>query len=79
MVQGKHYEVAILDVKMPGLGGIELRKKLHGLHGQMKFVFLTGHGSQEDFRVGSREASFYLAKPLKIEELIQRLKETLNR
>lgn len=79
MARGKHYEVAVLDVKMPGLGGIELRKKLHGLHSQMKFVFLTGHGSQEDFKVASKEASFYLAKPLKIEELIQKIKATLNR
>jgi DNA-binding response OmpR family regulator len=79
MAQGTHYEVAVLDVKMPGLGGIELRKKLHGLHSQMKFLFLTGHGSQEDFKVGSRVASFYLAKPLKIEELIEKIKETLKR
>ncbi|HYA03017.1 MAG TPA: response regulator [Syntrophobacteria bacterium] len=79
MAQGKQYEVAVLDVKMPLLGGIELGKKLHGLHSQMKFIFVTGHGSLEDFKVGSTVASFYLAKPLKIEELIQKIKEAMNR
>ena len=79
MAEGGQYEVAVLDVKMPGVGGIELRKRLHGMHPQMKFIFLTGHGSHEDFKVGSEEASFYLAKPLKIEDLIQKIKETLNR
>jgi len=78
MAEETHYDLAVLDVKMPGLGGIELRKQLHGMHPHMKFIFLTGHGSQEDFKVGSEEAAFYLAKPLKIEDLIHKIKETLN-
>jgi DNA-binding response OmpR family regulator len=79
MAKEGQYELAILDVKMPGLGGIELRKRLHEMQPGMRFIFLTGHGSQEDFKVGSEEASFYLAKPLKIEDLMERIKETLNR
>jgi DNA-binding response OmpR family regulator len=78
MAEDSQYDLAVLDVKMPGLGGIELRKKLHGMHPHMKFIFLTGHGSQEDFKIGSEEASFYLAKPLKIEDLMQKIRETLN-
>jgi DNA-binding response OmpR family regulator len=79
MAKEDQYHLAILDVKMPGLGGIELRKRLHEMQPGMRFIFLTGHGSQEDFKVGSEEASFYLAKPLKIEDLMERIKETLNR
>jgi DNA-binding NtrC family response regulator len=65
------YDVAVLDVKMPGIGGIELRRKLNKLDPALKFIFLTGHGSDNDFELGSAEASFYLVKPLKIEEFIQ--------
>ena len=65
------YDVAILDVKMPGIGGIELERILRGLAPVMKFIFLTGHGSEVDFETGSTEGSFYLAKPLRIEELIE--------
>ena len=79
MAKDGGYDLAVLDVKMPGLGGIELRKRLHEMHPGMRFIFLTGHGSQEDFKVGSGEASFYLAKPLKIEDLMEKIKETLNR
>lgn len=79
MAKDGRYDLAVLDVKMPGLGGIELRKRLHEMHPGMRFIFLTGHGSQEDFRVGSGEASYYLAKPLKIEDLMEKIKETLNR
>ena len=78
MARDEQYDLAVLDVKMPGLSGIELRKRLHKVQPQMKFIFLTGHGSQEDFKAGSEEAAFYLAKPLKIEDLIHKIKETLN-
>jgi DNA-binding response OmpR family regulator len=69
------YDVAILDVKMPGIGGIELKQKLKGLDPGMKFIFLTGHGSEADFKTGSTEGSFYLPKPLRIETLIEILHE----
>ena len=73
--KGSRYDVAVLDVKMPGIGGIELRRKLKTLVPNMKFIFLTGHGSDADYMVGAKEADEYLPKPLKIDELI----ETLNR
>lgn len=69
--QGRRFDVALLDVKMPGIGGIDLRRKLNALDDQMKFIFLTGHGSDADYRVGAREADGYLPKPLKIENLIE--------
>jgi DNA-binding response OmpR family regulator len=75
MVENSRYDVAILDVKMPGIGGIELKRKLSGLAPGMKFIFLTGHGSETDFEIGSAEAAYYLAKPLQIEKLLEILYE----
>ncbi len=74
-VKEKSYDVAVLDVKMPGIGGIELRRRLGPLNPQLKFIFLTGHGSKDDFEVGSAEANFYLSKPLRIENLLEALEE----
>ncbi len=71
----KHYDVAILDVKMPGIGGIELERKLKKMDGDMKIIFLTGHGSKADFESGSAKAVRYLAKPIQIEDLITILNE----
>ena len=71
----QRYDVAILDVKMPGIGGIELERKLKELDPGMKIIFLTGHGSQTDFEAGSAEATCYLAKPIQIDELIKILRE----
>jgi two-component system, OmpR family, response regulator len=73
--QDERFDVAILDVKMPGIGGIELKRRLSPLDPQMKFVFLTGHGSHMDYTLGINEAEDYLPKPLKIDALI----ETLHR
>jgi FixJ family two-component response regulator len=67
--------VAILDVKMPGIGGVELRRRLGQLDERIKFVFLTGHGSTIDYTAEAQEAANYLPKPLQIDVLI----ETLNR
>ena len=74
-VESNKYDVAILDVKMPGIGGIELERKLKALVPGMKSIFLTGHGSESDFETGSAKAAYYLAKPLQIEELIEILHE----
>ncbi|MBW2193935.1 MAG: response regulator [Deltaproteobacteria bacterium] len=69
------YDVAILDIKMPGIGGIELERKLKALVPGLNSIFLTGHGSEADYTAGSAEAAHYLAKPLQIEKLIEILYE----
>ncbi|MEE9518095.1 MAG: response regulator [Candidatus Adiutricales bacterium] len=70
----KSYDVAILDVKMPHIGGIELKKRLEKIDPEMKFIMVTGHGSEDDYKVGSREASFYIIKPFKIDTLVDKIK-----
>jgi len=72
--QGNHFAVAILDVKMPGIGGVELKRRLSALDPRMKFVFLTGHGSKIEDTTGANEAADCLPKPLRIDELIATLK-----
>lgn len=72
------YDIAVLDVKMPGISGINLKKKLEKITPHMKFIFVTGHGSEEDYNIGIKEASFYIIKPFKIETLIEKIKQALN-
>jgi len=76
-VRGKAYDLAVLDMKMPGLSGLDLKKKLQRLRPGMRFIFMTGHGSEEDFRAGSAEAAGYLVKPVRIEDLLAAVNQAL--
>ena len=71
--QGSRFDVAILDVKMPGIGGIELQQKLNQLDPRMRYIFVTGHGSDTDYAQGASEVEHYLPKPLQIDVLIKTL------
>ena len=73
------YDVAVLDVKMPGIGGIELERRIKQMAPEIKVIFLTGHGSKNDFETGSAEAAYYLPKPLQIDELIEVLHEVSDK
>ncbi|MBN2418151.1 MAG: response regulator transcription factor [Deltaproteobacteria bacterium] len=74
------YDIAVLDVKMPGLSGITLKKLLEQKNPGMKFIFMTGHGSEDDFHAGSMEAGqdYYLVKPVNIEDLIKKMNEVVS-
>ncbi|MEZ4526852.1 MAG: response regulator [Desulfobacterales bacterium] len=71
------YDLAVLDVKMPGIGGLELQHRLQVMHPDMKFIFLTGHGSEEDYRAGTAQGHLYLIKPVDIDQLIGKINEIL--
>lgn len=74
------YDIAVLDVKIPRTSGIELKRKLQEKCPDMKFIFMTGHGSEANFEEGTAEAGnrYYLVKPVSIETLIERMKEALE-
>jgi DNA-binding response OmpR family regulator len=76
-VEEQRYEVAVLDVKIPRISGLALKKLLGEKDPKLKFIFLTGHGSEEDFAIGSAEAgeAYYLIKPVDLALLIEKLKE----
>ncbi|RPH52686.1 MAG: response regulator [Desulfobacteraceae bacterium] len=78
-VELKAYDVVVLDVKMPKISGIELKKKLEEKNPDLKYIFITGHGSEDDFITASSEtgAEYYLVKPVNIDELIRKMKEIL--
>jgi DNA-binding NtrC family response regulator len=72
------YDVAVLDVKMPRMSGIELKRKLEKIDKNLKFILVTGHGSEESYQAGIKEVSFFLTKPFKIETLIEKIKQALE-
>ncbi len=79
-VETQTYDLAILDVRIPKMSGLKLKKILERKCPAMKFIFMTGHGSEEDFKTGSAEAGakYYLVKPIDIEELIKKMNEIIQ-
>jgi DNA-binding response OmpR family regulator len=78
-LQDTSYDLAVLDMKMPHMGGLELRERIHALHPKMKYIFITGHGSADDFNAAaSKEGSdCYLVKPVNIDLLIEKISAVL--
>lgn len=70
-----HYDIAVLDVKMPRMGGLELKKRLEAMQPDLKFILVTGHGSGEDYEIGCREAYCYIIKPFNIDFLMEKIQE----
>jgi len=69
------YDVAVLDMKMPRMSGLELREKLSADHPDMAFIFLSGHGSEADFKAGCAAGCNYLIKPIQLEDLMTKITE----
>lgn len=79
-VSGNCFDLVLLDVKMPGQSGFELKKQIQEKCPGMKFIFLTGHGSEDDYRAGTAHAGedYYLLKPIKLETLLTKISAVLS-
>ncbi|MGD9973112.1 MAG: response regulator [Desulfatirhabdiaceae bacterium] len=77
LIEHDDFDVAVLDVKLPRMSGLELKRQLSARKPNLKFIFLTGHGSEQDYVEGSAEAGnpYYLVKPVQIEILMKKLTE----
>jgi len=71
LLRQKSFDVVLLDVKMPGLGGLEIIRKIKENWPGLQVVLLTGHGSSKDAEEGMNLGAFkYVMKPVNIDNLI---------
>lgn len=69
-------DIAVIDLKMPGMDGIQTLKELRAFNPAIQGVMLTGHGSLDSAKeAGKLEAFKYLQKPCDLEELTAVLHE----
>lgn len=76
-------EVIIVDLKMPGVDGLEVLRKVKKSHPEIEVIILTGHGHEEDRQLCMELGAFaYLQKPLDINvlsETIQKANEKIRK
>lgn len=79
MLGKNHFDVLVLDVKMPGMSGLETMEEIQKIKPESKIIFLTGHGSRRDRDAGLEAgASSYLMKPVDIEVLIEEITKVMD-
>lgn len=68
-------DVVVLDLRMPGLDGLDTLSLLKQLDPAVEVIIVSGHGSTMVGIEGMRRGLFdYLLKPVEIEELVERIK-----
>ena len=74
ILQDKPVDVVILDVKMPGMGGIETLHQIKKKYPEVEVIMLTGHATTQDGVEGIKTGAFdYLTKPIELEHLLGKI------
>lgn len=76
----EQFDVAVLDLKMNDMDGLEVLKIFKKMDPEMPVLMLTGHGSDQAAREGIASGAFdYLTKPYELEDLIEKIREATER
>ena len=73
------FDVAVLDLKMEDMDGIEVLKIFKKMVPEMPIIILTGHGSDQAVKEGIAHGAYdYLMKPCDIEDLLEKIREAVH-
>ena len=78
--KNKNIEVVILDVKMPGMDGIETLAEIKSKYPLVEVMMLSGHADVESAIEGMKQGAFdYLMKPVDIDLIITKVNEAATK
>ena len=70
----------VLDIRMPGLGGLELQERLLERNGRLPIIFVTGHADVPMAVEAMQKGAFdFIQKPFRDQELLERVSAALDR
>ena len=73
-------DVMVLDLKMPGVNGMDVLRKVKKERPHVEVIILTGHGSEKDRSLAMELGAFaYLEKPVDIDVLSKTMKDAYNK
>ncbi len=79
LCENKYFEVALIDLKMPKMDGIELLQKLKEMNPEIQAIMITAHGSVETAVEAMRLGAYhYVNKPINLDELKLNINKALE-
>lgn len=76
---GKQRGCLVLDIRMPGMSGLELQQRLNKANAMLPIIFITGHGdipmAVEAMRQGALD---FMRKPFREQDLLDRIQQALD-
>ena len=74
LLREKRIDVVVLDVKMPGMSGIDVLQKIKREHPDIEVILLTGHATTASGVEGIKSGAFdYLTKPIELDQLVNKI------
>lgn len=78
-VKGDAFDLAVVDLRLPGTDGISLMREFHQINPEMPVIILTAHSSVKSAVEAIRMGAFnYLAKPFDLDELLLQIERALE-
>ncbi len=75
-LEGNQADVVVLDVKMPGMDGVDVLREIKSRYPLVEVIMLTGHANVEVAIQGMELGAFdYLMKPMDIDELLYKIQD----
>jgi DNA-binding NtrC family response regulator len=80
ILRGEHFDVVILDVRMPGMTGVQALAEVRKIDPEIEAIFLTGYASLDTAREITKLGAFdYLLKPYSVDELMEKIEGACDR
>jgi len=78
-IRKNDFHVAVLDLKMEDMDGIEVLNIFKKAYPEMAVIMLTGHGSEQAAKEGIKYGAFdYLTKPCELEDLVKKIHQATH-
>lgn len=80
LVEGECFDIAVLDIRMTLTDGIELMQQIQVKCPSTKFIFLSGHGSEQTYQLVAEKcpSAIYMVKPVNIHSLVDEMNKFMK-
>ncbi len=80
LIEENNIDIVITDLKMPGIDGIELLRKIKEKDERVSVILITGYGTiQTAVEAIKKGAEDYITKPFKVDELVMKVRKILEK